>query len=87
METLDSLIRMVGNGGDKQIIPVGWTSVKFDNVNNTLTMIYTSGGYPLALQNATRIQMAEFDHLGTFTKEQYDALDVSLRDADDPNLY
>ena len=29
--------------------------------------------------------MAEFHyHLGTFTKEQYDALDVSLRDADDP---
>ena len=29
--------------------------------------------------------MAEFHyHLGTFTKEQYDALDVSLRDPDDP---
>ena len=29
--------------------------------------------------------MAEFHyHLGTHTKEQYDALDVSLRDADDP---
>ena len=29
--------------------------------------------------------MAEFHYqLGTHTKEQYDALDVSLRDADDP---
>ena len=29
--------------------------------------------------------MAEFHyHLGTHTKEQYDALDISLRDADDP---
>ena len=29
--------------------------------------------------------MASFHyHLGTFTKEQYDALDVSLRDPDDP---
>ena len=29
--------------------------------------------------------MAEFHyHLGTFTKEQYDALDASLRDPDDP---
>ena len=53
------VICMVGNGGDGTLTPdnlVGWTSVKFDNVNNTLTMIYTSGGWAiLALQNAQRI--------------------------------
>ncbi len=53
------VICMVGNGGDGTLTPdnlVGWTSVKFDNVNNTLTMIYTSGGWAiLALQQATRI--------------------------------
>lgn len=53
------VICMVGNGGDGTLTPdnlVGWTSVKFDNVNNTLTMIYTSNGWAiLALQNATRI--------------------------------
>ena len=53
------VICMVGNGGNGTLTPdnlVGWTSIRFDNINNTLTMIYTSGGWAiLALQQATRI--------------------------------
>ena len=53
------VICMVGNGGEGTLTPdnlVGWTSVKFNDVVDTLTMIYTSGGWAiLALQNATRI--------------------------------
>ena len=53
------VICMVGNGGNGTLTPdnlVAWTSIRFDNINNTLTMIYTSGGWAiLALQQATRI--------------------------------
>tara|TARA_A100001035_G_C27749080_1_gene485511 strand:- start:28 stop:1440 length:1413 start_codon:yes stop_codon:yes gene_type:complete len=53
------VICMVGNGGDGTLTPnnlVGWTSVKFSGINNSITMIYTNiGWHILALQQATRI--------------------------------